>query len=57
MLEGKNLENMENLITCGLDHTKIAVVEGRNSFSLQNLDGDILEAPVNGRYLKHFFSR
>jgi hypothetical protein len=34
---------------------KIAAVEGKNSFSLQNLDGEILEAPVNGRYLKHFF--
>jgi hypothetical protein len=33
---------------------KIAAVEGRNSFSLENLNGEILEAPINGRFLKHF---
>jgi hypothetical protein len=33
---------------------KIAVVEGKNSFSLENLNGEILEAPINGRYLKYF---
>jgi hypothetical protein len=33
---------------------KIAAVEGRNSFSLKNLNGEILDAPINGRYLKHF---
>jgi hypothetical protein len=33
---------------------KIAVAEGKNSFSLENLNGEILEAPINGRYLKHF---
>jgi hypothetical protein len=33
---------------------KIAAAEGKNSFSLENLNGEILEAPINGRYLKHF---
>ena len=33
---------------------KIATVEGRNSFSLENLNGEILEAPINGHFLKHF---
>ena len=28
---------------------KLAVVEGKNSFSLENLNGEILEAPINGR--------
>jgi hypothetical protein len=35
-------------------HFKIVVIEGRNSFSLENLNGEILEALINGRYLKHF---
>jgi hypothetical protein len=33
---------------------RIAVVEGKNSFLLENLDGKILDTPINGRYLKHF---
>lgn len=33
---------------------RIAAFEGKNSFSLENLDGEILDAPINGRYLKHF---
>jgi hypothetical protein len=33
---------------------KIVAVEGNNSFSLQNLEGDLLELPVNGWFLKHF---
>jgi hypothetical protein len=33
---------------------KIAATEGKNSFSLENLNGEILDAPINGRYLKHF---
>jgi hypothetical protein len=33
---------------------KIVAAEGRNSFSLENLNGEILEAPINGRFLKHF---
>jgi hypothetical protein len=32
----------------------IVVVKGNNSFSLQKLEGDLLESPVNGRFLKHF---
>jgi hypothetical protein len=33
---------------------KITASEGKNAFLLENLDGKILTAPVNGRYLKHF---
>lgn len=33
---------------------KIAATEGKNPFSLENLDGEILDTPINGRYLKHF---
>ena len=33
---------------------KIAAAKGKNSFSLENLNGEILEAPINGHYLKHF---
>jgi hypothetical protein len=32
---------------------KVTASEGKNSFLLENLDGKILNAPVNGRYLKH----
>jgi hypothetical protein len=33
---------------------KITSSEGKNSFLLEKLDGEILSAPINGRYLKHF---
>jgi hypothetical protein len=33
---------------------KITASEGKNAFLLENLDGKILNAPINGRYLKHF---
>jgi hypothetical protein len=33
---------------------KISASEGKNAFLLENLDGKILNAPINGRYLKHF---
>jgi hypothetical protein len=33
---------------------KVTSYEGKNSFLLENLDGKILNAPINGRYLKHF---
>jgi hypothetical protein len=33
---------------------KISSSEGKNSFLLENLDGKILNAPVNGRFLKHY---
>ena len=32
---------------------KVAAPKGKNSFLLENLDGKILNAPVNERYLKH----
>jgi hypothetical protein len=33
---------------------KVASPEGKNSFLLENLDGKILNPPVNGRFLKHY---
>jgi hypothetical protein len=33
---------------------KISALEGKNAWLLENLDGNILNAPVNGRHLKHF---
>jgi len=33
---------------------KVASSEGKNSFLLENLDGKILNAPVNGCFLKHY---
>jgi hypothetical protein len=33
---------------------KIVADEGNNSFLLENLDGKILNAPINERYLKNF---
>ena len=33
---------------------KIIAFEGKNVFLLENLDGKILNAPINGQYLKHF---
>jgi hypothetical protein len=33
---------------------KIIDFEGKNYFLLENLDGKILNAPINGHYLKHF---
>jgi hypothetical protein len=33
---------------------KVAALEGKNSFLLENLDDKIFNAPVNGYYLKHY---
>jgi hypothetical protein len=33
---------------------KVASSEGKNSFLLENLDGKILNAPINGCFLKHY---
>jgi hypothetical protein len=33
---------------------KVIASEGKNSFLLDNLEGQVLNAPINGRYLKHF---
>jgi hypothetical protein len=35
---------------------RVSSLEGKNSFLLENLDGEILNAPVNGRYLKHYMT-
>ena len=33
---------------------KVTTPKGKNLFLLENLDGKILKAPINGRYLKHY---
>jgi hypothetical protein len=33
---------------------KVTASEGKNSFLLENLDSKILNAPINGHYLKHY---
>jgi hypothetical protein len=33
---------------------KITAFEGNNSFSLQNMEGDLLEFSMKGKLLKHF---
>jgi hypothetical protein len=35
---------------------RVSALEGKNSFLLENLDGEILNTPVNGRYLKHYMT-
>ena len=35
---------------------RVATSEGKNSFLLENMDGKIFNAPVNGRYLKHYMT-
>jgi hypothetical protein len=32
----------------------ISASKGKNTWLLENIDGDIHNAPVNGRHLKHF---
>ena len=39
-------------IWCGL--YKITASNGKNAFSLENIDRKILNAPINGHYLEHF---
>jgi hypothetical protein len=36
---------------------KVSASEGTNSFLLENLDGKILNAHVNGNYLKHYMQQ
>ena len=33
---------------------KVTTSKGKNLFLLENLDGKILNTPVNGHYLKHY---
>jgi hypothetical protein len=35
---------------------RVATSEGKKSFLLENLDGKIFNAPINGRYLKHYMT-
>ena len=35
---------------------RVSDQEGKNSFLLENIDGEVLHAPVNGRYLKHYMT-
>ena len=34
---------------------KIVEVKGNNTFTLENLEGDVIETPVNGQFLKPYF--
>ena len=34
---------------------RITEARENNTFFLENLDGDTLQLPVNGQYLKHYF--
>ena len=34
---------------------KIVNLGRNNTFMLENLQGDLLDAPVNGQFLKHYF--
>jgi len=33
---------------------RVSAPEGKNYFLLENIDGEVLSAPVNGKYLKHY---
>ena len=33
---------------------RVSASKGENVFSLENLNGDFLSTPMNGRYLKHY---
>jgi hypothetical protein len=35
---------------------RVSAPEGKNSFLLENIDGEVLSAPVNRRYLKHYMT-
>jgi hypothetical protein len=35
---------------------RVSAPEGKNSFLLENIDGEFLSAPVNERYLKHYMT-
>jgi hypothetical protein len=35
---------------------RVATSKGKKSFLLENLDGKIFNAPVNGHYLKHYMT-
>jgi hypothetical protein len=35
---------------------RVSTPEGKNSFLLENIDGEFLSAPVNRQYLKHYMT-
>jgi hypothetical protein len=35
---------------------RVSALEGKNSFLLENIDGEILNAPINRCYLKHYMT-
>jgi hypothetical protein len=35
---------------------RVSALEGKNYFLLENIDGEILNAPINGHYLKHYMT-
>ena len=35
---------------------RVSDLEGKNYFLLENIDGEVLNAPVNGQYMKHYMT-
>jgi hypothetical protein len=35
---------------------RVSAMEGKNFFLLKNIEGEILNAPINGLYLKHYMT-
>jgi hypothetical protein len=35
---------------------RVSAPVGENYFLLENIDGEVLNAPINGRYLKHYMT-
>jgi len=46
---------MGSLILFGMALLELLKVRSNNTFILENLDGETLQLPVNGQYLKHYF--
>jgi hypothetical protein len=50
----EDLANHGKFDHIGYKPFQVIGLKGKNSFLLENLDGKILNAPVNGSYLKHY---
>jgi hypothetical protein len=50
----EDLANHGKFDHIGYEPFQVIGPKGKNSFLLENLDGKILNAPVNGSYLKHY---
>jgi len=54
MQEEKIKANMGNSTPFSLGPSRL-LTKGNNAFLLENLEGEILEFPVNGQFLKLYF--